>query len=454
MINNYANKRIYIVGIKGTGLSNLALFLKKENSLVSGCDYPTYYKSEDLLKEANISWDENFTNFEALKSSDLVIHSAAYPKATNPLLIEAAKYKIPTFSYPEFLKNISESYPTYSISGTHGKSSTLGAASFIYIANNNSPIILGGCQLQQQSNTNKKDNFAIIEGCEYKDHYHLYKLKGLVITSIEFEHPDFFLDEQQLFNSFKKRVELLEEDSFVILCADYPLTKKLIGHIKNKKLITYGKDSTCDVRIEYIGKGEYKVGTKTYRSQFHSYPLIANLVAASLLVNQISNLDFENSLKILENYKGCKQRVEKLFEKEGVIFIDDYAHHPTEIKTSLKHIKSLYPDKTLFLIFYPHTLSRTIALFDEFVKELKQVENLFIRKVFASSRNDGKEDQLITISKSLATKSNGTFIEDKENLVSEVAKRLQANSVCVTMGAGNNSALAEEIASKREKLNG
>jgi len=456
MSSLFRDKRVFLVGIKGTGLSSLALWFDSVGTFVFGSDVKSAFNTEEKLKNGNITVYESFDETLVPKETDYLIYSAAYDKESHPQIVEAYKRGIPTYSYPQWIAYLTTLYPTYGISGTHGKTTTSALIDFILLQNGIKGFALYGSKLLCQREGSVKE-FLILEACEYKDHFYLYDFKALLITTIDFDHPDYFKNKNEVFNSFKSVVKKLEKGTPVICCYDVPLVKKLVRWIEKEnldlKLMTYGFNKGSDFKLE--AKGERLcLNGKVFNSPYRNNNLILNSVGGVLMVKTILNENDKflfSALSLIQNFSGLQGRLERLFEKDQILYIDDYAHHPTEITTTVDQLRKSYPTKKIVLIFYPHTYSRTAKLFKKFVKSLKGIDYLFIRPIFLSQRNDGDTKTQIQLSKKLAKRTEAEFVETEEELIKKVAHTLQAGFLCVTMGAGNNNDLANKIAAFREK---
>lgn len=475
------HKKVFLVGIKGTGMTSLAAELSRLGAAVVGSDVPERFSTDAVLEKSGIIWYDSFAADRLDGDVDILVHSAAYHKETHEQIAEAIARNIPVYSYPQWLAFMSASMPSYGVAGTHGKTTASSCVEWILAKTGLSCCHCYGSHLQgahhqtRRIHTEGSPLAGLFEACEYQDHFLDYRLDGLLVTTIEHDHPDWFATEDDVYASFEKLVSNLAEHAPLVCGTDSPLTRKLISWVSSHRddliLITYGEHPSSMVRI-----GEYMESWKessftlsplegTFHSRMGALPLCLDMVGAALLGSvmvlkeergQISEASsvltdpvFPALMRESERFPGAAGRLDRLFTAGEVIFVDDYAHHPTEITVALEALRSRYPSQRLVVIFHPHTVSRTQAYFDRFAEALGEADVLVIRPVYASARNDGEHDDLIALGEALAEAAGGIFAPDEDTVVETVVERLLPNDVCVTMGAGNNTGLAERIAERQ-----
>ncbi len=474
--SDIAGKSLFFVGIKGTGMSRLAVLLSASGARVTGSDVPMRFSTDADLTDARIRVLEDSFFSPLPDGIDMVIHSAAYGSKTNRHLREAEERGIPTYSYPRFLGLMSKSMHTFGVAGTHGKTTASGCLDWIlrktslpYVA------VYGSHILHERTSRNPSgDSFAVLEACEYRDHFLNYDLDGVLVTTVEHDHPDWFAGERDVLESFKRLILRLPDRAPVVCGIDSELCRELAGWVAATRpmldVITYGvhpdsmfrvgshEDSLCgSTYILYPLEGHQQV-------KVASLPLCldvvgACLLGAAMLLREHRGNDFAHTVAtqaVLQamlaesaSFPGCAGRVELLFEEDGIAYVDDYAHHPTEIAASLENLRSRFAGRRLVTIFFPHTLSRTRMFFDGFVASLSRSDLPIIRPVFASARSDGDQRASEELARLLAERTGGLFFGDEHSLCEVVAHLLHPCDVCVTMGAGNNSGLARKIADRR-----
>ncbi len=464
-------KQLFFLGIKGTGMASLAVCMQRAGARVSGVDTAEVFATDALLQAEGIAWTV-WEAFDSLSQTDMVIYSSAFSISNFPQLQLAKAQGIPFYSYPEFLAYLSAHSDCYGIAGTHGKTTTTGCASHILAPTGLPVYALFGASLQRgkRSPISQGDSIGLLEACEYQDHFLLYRLNGLLVTNIEHDHPDYFPNVQAVFESFQRLVLQLPPTAFLICGSDSEMSWNLAcwaqSHFPRMLVITYGLRVGSTFRIDsYDGTG----GESLYRlpplqGDFHSrlvgVPLCSDVIGASLLgaciVHQdagqlsmpmlLSDPVLPAMLQEAASFPGCSGRLELMEEAGGILFFDDYAHHPTEIEASIDSLRQMYPTKRLVLVFSPHTHSRTQMFFDRFVEALSLADVLVVQDIYASARQDGEGESRNSLAIQLAQQSGGMFARDTESAIKLLLQQLQEDDLCITMGAGNNRGISEHLA--------
>ena len=448
---------IYLVGIKGTGMSHLAAFLKKQGNNVSGCDIKEDFFTAPILKGLNI-----FSFNDPLPSdTDLVIYSSAYENKSIKPLVDAHKRNISIYTYPEFLALLSKQSSTFGISGTHGKTTTASYSSYLLkSANVNCGAIFGSFLLDNSVYYNGNRNL-LLEACEYKDHFNLYSLDGLVITNIDYDHPDYFKCLDDVKNSFHKRVISLNQNGIVICHKSvYSLVSSWCVERPDIKIISYSNN-----RFKIDNDAELLINFDCCEMALNiKDDILASLLISAVIMLRDSNTSFDSYLlfekvnmlkEYIPSFPGVASRGEVVCKANDITFICDYAHHPTEIKTCIENSRMKYPSSRIIVVFMPHTASRTNALMNEFVSSLSLADCLFIQDVYSSARKDNSNENL---SKQLVKKiekkmfrslystiSQVVYLPSDDMAVRVISSFLLSGDICITMGAGDNRKLIKRI---------
>ncbi|WP_199911330.1 UDP-N-acetylmuramate--L-alanine ligase [Candidatus Borreliella tachyglossi] len=456
-------RNFFLVGIKGSGLCSLACFLNSKGYFVEGVDVSSQFYTDDVLSNNGITYYEGIYEFslkEHNKLYDILIYSTAYDKDNLGVLIEARELGIPILSYPEVLGEISKQYYSIGVAGSHGKTTTTAFLGMLFNGVGLKPNVIVGASVKDfrdKSSLVGESNIFIAETCEYRNHFLHFLPDMIVLTNIDYEHVDFFENYEAVENIFLQYINNLKKGGILIINSDEVNLVKIKNRIARKdiRVYSFSLSSQSDFKIENL-----YVRDEFFRFDFLGIidislktPLVHNvlnfasaLLALKLFLERekkiVSNL--EEQIKVVaKEYMGIKKRVEFIREKDDVIYLDDYAHHPKEIENTLLGLKSFYKGRRIVLDFMPHTFTRTEILFNDFVKALSNVDVLVLHNIYLSVREDFEPDRL-SRELFLALKNlnqNVYFFEEVVDSVEFVKGLLKGNDLFITMGAGNNSIL-------------
>ena len=346
----------HFIGIKGSGMSALAVIMKQLGYDVQGSDYEKHYFTEDNLIKNNI----NILKFnkENIKN-DLTIVKGNTFNETNEEVKEAIKKNLKIYTYQEMIKKITDNYNLIAVSGCHGKTTTSSMLAHVLDSN----YLIG----DGSGNTNNS-NYFVLEACEYKRHFLNYNPNYIIITNIDLDHVDYYKNIEDIIDAYQK---FINKSNIVIACGDDINIKKL----KSKNIYYYGiKDNNYfqAKNIKYNKEGiEYNLYINKeyvyhFKLPFYGKHMIENTLAV-ISVCYLENIKIEEINKKLKTFKGAKRRFNETKILDNIV-IDDYAHHPNEIKATIEAVKQKYPNKKLITIFEPHTYSRTKEFKEEIAK--------------------------------------------------------------------------------------
>lgn len=457
--------REYLVGIKGTGMSHLAGYLAKAGDDVCGEDIAEDFYTAPLLDGIDI----RPLGSRLPEDIDELVASAGFLDREVAAIREARERGIPVLSYPQKLAQLSRDRFTLAISGTHGKSTTCAAASHVAsLAGLEAGSIYGSRLLDGSSPWHGGDRGLVIEACEYRRHFLLYDADVLVITSLAFDHPDCYETLDDVKAAFRDRVVAMKRGSLVI-CHDS--LKRSVKDWQSERpdltFVSYGPRGDYSLSRRVDGSYALNSSAQDFKSaevdKAILYDLVGGLLGAAALSCGLSGLGWNHLdseayslLPFLSSFPGLAARGELVADEGGVMYIDDYAHHPDEIKVALSNIAHKYGRHRLVVLFMPHTASRTKALLPRFVDSLVGCDALFIQDAYASSRNDGGSSLELykaldrRVFRSLYTRlGTVVHVKDDEMAVSVLSSFLEDGDILVTLGAGDNRRLIPLIAKRR-----
>lgn len=446
MVNLKNYNRIHCIGIGGIGLSGIAEILLYRGYKVSGSDM----NPSDITKKlaqigATIYIGHNAANVE---NADLIIYSAAISEE-NPEIIRAREKNIPLASRAEVLGVLMNEYEnSVAISGTHGKTTTTSMVALILDAAKMDPTILVGGQLKEIGGNIKVGNsqFFVTEACEYRDSFLELKPKIEVILNIDSDHLDYFKDIDHIVKSFYQFAKGVLPAGKVIAYDSNPFVSEVIKKCDNAVTFGYNQNSTysiSNVRFDQRGMPNFKVeyGNESTVVKLN-VPGEHNILnaAAAFACCHILGVEPEIIAETLELFNGSHRRFENVgVTSKGVKIVDDYAHHPTEIKYTLSAANNV-PHNKLWCLFQPHTYTRTLALFDDFAEAFEKTDVLILADIYAAREKDIyniSSEKLAEKIKTAHPDKEVYYIESFEKIADYVNKNAVENDLVITMGAGD-----------------
>ncbi len=451
-INLGKNELIHFVGIGGIGMSGLALIMNGLGYKVQGSDIANNINIE-RLNEKKIKVFLNHKKKNIKKTTVLVTSSAI--KKNNPEVLEATKKNLPIYSRGDMLGHIVSFMRNIVVTGSHGKTTTTSLVSNIFTSSNLDPTIINGGVLNSFGNSAKlgKSNWCITESDESDGSFLRIPFVYSIVTNVDAEHLDFYKNIKNLKKSFLNFLEKIPSVGKGFVCNDDVNLKKILKKTKNKNFYTYGKDkksnfqiinikqnsnySKFDILINIPSKNKIIKNIKLPMIGIHN---IRNATAAAALAFTIGIP--EKYIKLgLFNFKGVQRRFTHLFDHNKVSFYDDYAHHPTEIRTVLDGIKNVYKDKEIVCVFQPHRISRVINLKTEFSKCFKMADTVLLCPVYTANENLKLNFTYHSFAKLIIKNSDVRLIqvEDELQLKKFIKQNAFGKKIYVGMGAGSIS---------------
>lgn len=421
-------KTYHFIGIKGAGMSALALMLHQMGHKVQGSDVDKYYFTQYGLEQAGIAIlpfaEEN------IQADMEVIAGNAFREDNNVEVAYAIREGIGFKRYHEFLGDFMRQFTSLGVAGAHGKTSTTGLLSHVLKNITDTSYLIG----DGTGRGSAKSEYFVFESDEYERHFAPYYPEYSIITNIDFDHPDYFTSLDDVFNAFDDYAKQVGKGLFVF--GGDPLLRKLTA---KAPIYYYGFEDDCDFVaydvVRTTNGSDFKVRYgQTELGAFH-VPAFGrhNILNATAVIGNLHIAGFDMSLvaQHLRTFAGVKRRfTEKIID--GTIIIDDFAHHPTEIVATLDAARQKYPAKKVVAIFQPHTFTRTIALLDDFAQALNEADYVYLAQIYGSAREVDNGD--VKIEDLAANIKKPVQIIDADN-VSPLLNHDDA--VYVFMGAGD-----------------
>lgn len=451
-------KKIHFVGIGGIGMSGIAEILISQGFNVSGSDMNQSENTDYLVKlgaEVHIGHAES-----NIEGAEVVVYSSAVKPNENPETKLALDNNIPVIRRAEMLAELSRLNYCIGIAGTHGKTTTTSMVSLVLIEAGIDPTVLVGGRLQDFGGTNArlgKGKWIVVEADEYDRSFLQLTPTIAVINNIEADHLDIYEDLTDIYETFTDFANKVPFYGLVALCLDDLGCKEIYSTI-NKKIATYGFSKHSMVRGEDPEFDERKSICKVFQNDEYlgiieiGMPGIHNLTNALAAVTVALQMDVD--FKIIQNALSKFNGVFRRFENKGMykncLVVDDYAHHPSEVKATLEAARKGWGKKVI-CIFQPHTFTRTLDMADEFGMSFDDADILIVTDVYPARELpiEGVSGELISNAAKNYGHRNVEYVPDKDDLKSVLDKQIDDEYVILTVGAGNIFKFAEQLVTSK-----
>lgn len=445
---------VHFIGIGGISMSGLAEVLLEEGFTVSGSDNKPSPLTEKLeAAGVSVFYGQKASNIT--EGIDAVIFTAAIHE-DNEEYQEAARRGIPMLTRAQFLGQLMTNYEMpIAVSGTHGKTTTTSMLSHILLKAQADPTISVGGILNAIGGNIRVGHSEIFltEACEYTNSFLEFFPKIGIILNIDEDHLDFFKDLADIRRSFRKFAELIPADGYLVINGEIENLEEIAGNLPCK-VVTYGMDSRMDysaanisydelgrVSFDFLKKGDFAERISLSVNGDHN---VSNSLSA-LAAADILSIPADVSGRGLNEFGGTKRRFEYKGEVNGIAVIDDYAHHPTEIKAALKAAES-YPHREMWCVFQPHTYSRTKALFHDFTDALLLADHIVLADIYAARETDTLGVTSEALAEELREKgADAYYLPTFEEIEKFCLENCQKGDMLITMGAGDVVNIGETL---------
>lgn len=419
--------KVYFIGIGGIGISAIARMHLGLGDQVTGSDRDVGSPVINELRRLGAKIFHGHKASNVPQETDLVVYTIAIP-ADNPELVMARKLNLPTKSYPEVLGELSAKRQTIAIAGTHGKTTTTAMIAEILVKAKRKPMVIVGSLLAKgKSNFIAGEGPLVVEACEYRRSFMALNPTILIITNIDTDHLDYYRDLADIQKAFADLVVKLPADGYLICDQRDPRLAPIL----------------CDTRCRTIDYRQFdKVSAKfEWRVLGEHNRLNAS---AALAVGKVLKIKSIISTDALSKFKGTWRRLEYLGRtRHGARLYDDYGHHPTAIKATLKAVREELKPKRLIVIFQPHLYSRTKSFLKEFSESFTDADEVFILPIYGAREGLGSQ----SISSEVLAKftPRATYIPNFVTVLGKVEPRAIRGDIILTIGAGDIFVLAEKL---------
>lgn len=417
--------KYHFIGIKGSGMSALAQVLHDIGYKVQGSDYDTFYFTQRPLEEKGIRMLPFSSN--NIEEDMCVIAGNAF-NASHPEVVASKEKGVSFYWYHEFLGKLAENFLSVAVTGAHGKTSTTGLMSHVLKGIYPTSYLIGDGTGKGQP----ESEYFVFEACEYKRHFLSYHPDYAIITNIDFDHPDYFTGLDDVFQAFQVFASQVRKG--IVAWGDDPQVRALSS---TAPVLYYGFGAENQLRAENvvstINGATFDVTYNQQRVGQFTIPLhgkhnILNTLGV-IGICLLREVPLEQVQEQLLQFSGVKRRFneKKILDN---IMIDDYAHHPTEIRAMLEAVRAKYPEKRVVSVFQPHTYTRTATFLNEFAESLSAADDVFLCDIFGSAR---EQDQLLSIHSLIERIPSSKLISE------ETVDQLHqfTDSVLLFMGAGD-----------------
>ena len=445
-------KRIHFVGIGGIGMSGIAEVLLNLGYSVSGSDIQKSEITDRLSRlGAIVGYGHSRDN---LRDVDVVVTSSAV-KTDNPEVIEAEERLVPVIPRAEMLAELMRMKYGIAVSGTHGKTTTTSMIATVLSHGGIDPTVIIGGRLNSLGTNAKlgQGEFLVAEADESDGSFLKLSPTIAVITNIDQEHMDHYKDMEEVKSAYLDFINKIPFYGLAIVCLDHENVQSLIPKIK-KRCITYGLTSQADIQareitfaetqtaFEVLHSGEYLGRIELHMPGVHNvYNSLATITAALEL-----DLDFETIQEGLNEFSGIQRRFQIKGLYKDVLVVDDYAHHPVEIRTTLNAAKNGWK-KRVIAVFQPHRFTRTRDLYDEFLTAFYQADILIVTEIYPASEDPipGVNARALAEGIKEHGHKNVFYISDKKKIASHLVDILKEGDMIITLGAGDIHKVGSEL---------
>lgn len=456
MINILSAKNIHFTGIKGVGMTAAALCAQDRGAIVAGSDLEESFDTDKVLKSREIKIKKGFGIENIDPDTDLLIYTGAHGGVNNPQVVFAQQKGISVISHAQAVGQLMTDKIGFSVCGVGGKTTISAIMSTVLFHTDKNPSYLvgvariGGLEYPGKYNSESKcfvaeaDEYATSPGSDNTPRFMFQSPKTIICTNILHDHPDIYKDINQVKDAYYKFFQKLPSDGLLIINGDCQNSLDTSRDLNIKKiLVGTNENNTYRITHTRIIDGQQHI---TVLSDNNTFNIVINVPglynAKNAVMAYVALLSYGLGEEVIKQglleFRGTNRRFERITEQNGILYYDDYAHHPEEIKATLKAAREWLPDKKIIAVFQPHTYSRTKTFLNEFTKSFEEADQVIVTDIFPSARE--KPDPSIS-SQILADNiskihPHANYVSE-DNLVKYLKENQKSEDVIFTLGAGD-----------------
>ncbi len=447
----------HFVGIGGSGLSGIARVLLERGEIVSGSDMAESSFLDplrDLGAQVTVGHSE-----ENIRGAEALIVSSAV-QADNVEIVAARRAGLPVYKRVEFFGPLTQGKRTVAVAGTHGKTTTTGEIALLLVRQGLDPSFIAGGALTDFGGSNARagqGDYFVIEADEYDRAFLGLSPWIAVLTNVEHDHPDCFPNLEDLFRAFGEFLDRVQPEGSVVVCADSPGAIRVVEEFKRRNppvsVYSYGVDMEADWQATQIqpnpeGGSDFLVVRNgeilgRVRIRLPGMHNVCNTLAA-LCTADLCGVPFSHASKFISQYHGAERRFEVKGESCGVTVVDDYAHHPSEIRATLAAARQRYPESRIWAVWQPHTYSRTRVLEREFVQAFGDADRVVVLPVYRAREPMDAAFPIEEVVRAM-TNTEAVYIPGLMEAVPYLTRELRCGDVLVMLSAGDANRVGEEV---------
>ncbi|MFA5248119.1 MAG: UDP-N-acetylmuramate--L-alanine ligase [Patescibacteria group bacterium] len=448
-----------MIGIKGVGMTMLGQFLVSKGYEVTGSDVEEVFMTDQVLVKFGIKVYQGFDVKNIPADADLIVYSSAYNPQTNIEVAEALKSGVKSLTYAEVLGKFFNQMYGIAVCGSHGKTTTTAWLGYVMMKAGLKPNVLVGARVEQfdGAGTCGESDYLVIEADEYQNKLKYYNPKVVLLNNIDHDHHDFYPTLELYISAFVEFIKKISKKGFLVAnfddkhitsTANVSCHGKIISYALNREDVNFsayeikqqGLKQYFKVKMDNEEVGDFSISLLGKHNIYNALAVIATCVELEIELKDIRTY--------LEEFTGTDRRMRTMGKFNGATIIDDYGHHPTEIKTTLAGLRAAYPKNKITAVFHPHTFTRTKALLDEFAQSFSDANKVIVLDIYGSAREmqGGVSSQdLIDKMKIIEADKEFVHVTDLKDCENYLRANIVRDEIVILIGAGDIFRVGEAL---------